>query len=167
MFLFSLLLSVCNNVQAQVKGLSSQRIDELLSYSNLDSTQLALTIASEIGNDYFKERSLIKLANNYIEEGSSSYALPYKLQLLELYKKHKVTEKIYSESISIGDLYQFEELPAKALYYYHNAKLMLDNNVKEENVVCSKLSAAYLLRGIVDSALYYQNHHIFFIFLFC
>lgn len=151
------LLFISNNMYAQVKGFSNQRIDQLLEHEEIDSLRLALNLSREINKDYYVERSLIQLANKHVEEGTSSFALSYRLQLLELYKKRKATEKIYSLYLSIGDLYQFQELPNKALDYYHLANTMLENDVESENEISEKLADAYFMQGNVDSALYYQN----------
>ena len=142
---------------SQSKEVRGQRIVELLTYDDIDSLQLALNLSREINDKRYKEQSLIQLANKYVVEEQSSFALTYRLQLLELYSKEKAIKKMYSLYLSIGDLYQFEALPDKALQYYHGAKILLENDSVAENEISKKLSAAYFMQGSVDSALYYQN----------
>ena len=155
-FMMSILF-FCNNMYSQIKGSSNQRITQLLSHNEVDSLQLALNFSREINNDFYKEQSLIRLADKYVEDGASSFALTYRLQLLELYRKNEATNKQYTLYLSIGDLYHFEALPDKALYYYHQANKLKADDIQSCNLISEKLADAYFMQGSVDSALYFQN----------
>lgn len=120
----------------------------------------ALELSRQLSYDTGTQKALQKLSLFERENNNTSVALRYALQALNYLEVNKNPDLYYEALMYIGNIYQDENLDAKAKSYYQEAALLLGEDPENERKIdlFRKMGLTHFKLNEMDSALiYYQN----------
>ncbi len=137
-----------NYVKTIISKAESQ-VDSSAIFENMES---ALLIARSINYLEGKAKIVSWLANYYNNKGEHISSLRYYLELLEAQKKGNNNLAIAKTKFKIGEIYERENLTAKAIQYYSK----IDPQALNKTEIWQHMARCYLQENLPDSA----NHYI-------